>query len=591
MFRSVIFISLFLLLSSLISHAQSVQLSLWRIDSTNSAPTVILPYKYNKEQDLVQEVQNILPNLQAQGYLSASIDSIAISENRYQVFYFQGPQYRWAKLSLDSISRALLIATNSSEQQFVNKPLNPKAIARLCEKLLQHCEENGYPFARLWLDNVRELAPDRIEAILKVDLAERRIIDSIIINGDLNISSAFIHRYIDIAKGSVYNEKKLKAITQRIRELPFLQEQNPWAIQFRPGDTRLNFDLKDKKANQLNALLGLMPNNLQANKLLVTADVQLALQNFLGQGESISASFQNLQVKSPRIKTDVVIPYLLKSPIGTEVHFDFFSNNLQFRKISLQTGFRYQVSTTDLLRIFYQLLGTRILEIDTAGILATRQLPANIDARSSGVGLEWHSQHTDYRLSPRRGWQARLGLTAFQRKVMENNTISSLSDGSGFNFQSLYDTLSKIAYQYHFSADVAGYIPLGKNLCIKLAYSGAYISAPRVFQNELFQIGGFKMLRGFDEQSIFANQYHIALVELRLRFSQNSFAYLFSDNGWVETKFNNYNRSGWLNGFGLGATLETKTGLFSIALAFGRSEQIPLRFRESKISFGYIALF
>jgi hemolysin activation/secretion protein len=99
------------------------------------------------------------------------------------------------------------------------------------------------------------------------------------------------------------------------------------------------------------------------------------------------------------------------------------------------------------------------------------------------------------------------------------------------------------------------------------------------------------MLRGFDEQSIFANQYHIALVELRLRFSQNSFAYLFSDNGWVETKFKNYNRAAWHNGFGLGTTLETKTGLFSIAVAFGRSEQIPLRFRESKISFGYIALF
>ena len=114
MFRSVIFLSLFLLLSSLISHAQSVQLSLCRIDSANSAPAVLLPNKFNKEQDLVQEVQSILPNLQVQGYLSASIDRIAISENRYQVFYFQGPQYRWAKLSLDSISQALLIATNSS---------------------------------------------------------------------------------------------------------------------------------------------------------------------------------------------------------------------------------------------------------------------------------------------------------------------------------------------------------------------------------------------------------------------------------------------------------------------------------------------
>lgn len=591
MFRSVIFIGLFLLLDSLSGYAQSVQLSLWRIDSTNSAPPILLPNKYNKDQDLVQEVQNIMPNLQEQGYLSASIDSIAIADGTYQVFYFQGPQFKWAKLAFDSVARALLIATNSSEQQFVNKALNPKALARLSEKLLQSCEENGYPFARLWLDNVHEVAPEKMEAILKVDLAEKRYIDSIIINGDINISSAFIHRYLDIAKGSVYNEKKLKAITQRIRELPFLQEANPWAIHFRPGDTRLNLYLKEKKANQLNAILGLMPNNLQANKLLITADVQLALQNFLGQGESISASFQNLQVKSPRIKADVVVPYLLKSPIGTEVHFDFFSNNLQFRKISLQTGLRYQVSTTDLLRLYYQLVGTRILEIDTASILATKQLPANIDARSSGIGLEWQSQHTDYRLNPRKGWQARLGLTAFQRKIIENNTISSLSDASGFKYKSLYDTLTKTAYQYHLSADLAGYIPLGKNLCIKLGYLGAYIAAPRVFQNELFQIGGFKMLRGFDEQSIFANQYHIALIELRLRFSQNSFAYLFSDNGWVETKFNNYNRSGWHNGFGLGTTLETKTGLFSIALAFGRSEQIPLRFRESKISFGYIALF
>lgn len=591
MFRSVFFIGLFLLLGSLQGYAQSVQLLLYRTDSAQATAPLALPSKYNNDQELVLQLKKIVPSLQEQGYLSASIDSIAIVGAVYHIFYFQGAQYKWAKLSFDSLAKGFLINANISEQQFANKPLNPKSIARLSEKLLQNCEENGFPFARLWLDNVREVAPEKIEAVLKIDRAELRKIDSIIINGDINISSAFIHRYLDIAKGSVYNEKKLKAITQRIRELPFLQEANPWAINFRPGDTRLNLYLKEKKANQLNAILGLMPNNLQANKLLITADVQLALQNFLGQGESISASFQNLQVKSPRIKLDVVVPYLFKSPLGAELHFDLFTNYLQFRKVSLQTGFRYQLSTTDLLRLYYQVLGTRILEIDTASILATKQLPANIDARSSGVGFELQSQHTDYRLNPRKGWQARIGVTAFQRKIIENNTISSLSDGSGFDYKSLYDTITKTSYQYHFVADIAGYIPLGKSLSIKLAYLGGYIAAPRVFQNELYQIGGFKLLRGFDEQSIFANQYHIAVAELRLRFSQNSYAYLFSDNGWVETKFNNYNRSGWHNGFGLGTTLETKTGLFSIALAFGRSEQIPLRFRESKISFGYIALF
>ncbi len=124
-----------------------------------------------------------------------------------------------------------------------------------------------------------------------------------------------------------------------------------------------------------------------------------------------------------------------------------------------------------------------------------------------------------------------------------------------------------------------------------MGYVGGYIAAPRVFQNELFQIGGFRLLRGFDEQSIFANQYHIAVAELRIKFTQNSYAYLFSDNGWVQTKFNAYNRESFYNGFGVGTTLETKTGLFSIALALGRSDFIPLRFRESKLSFGYIALF
>jgi outer membrane protein assembly factor BamA len=578
-----------LLFVNLLTRAQILQLH--QTDSTLIVDPIKTASKFPNEQELVKALHKLVPSLQEQGFLSASIDSIGINNDHYDAYYYLGQQYKWANLFLDSIPNGFLASANINFPQLNNKALNPKLLSQLSEKILQHCEENGYPFARVWLSNITEITPQKINAHLRLERAEFRKIDSIIIQGDLNISSAFVHRYLDIAKGSIYNEKKLKIISQRLRDLPFLQESSPWLITFRPIDTRLNLFLKEKKANQLNAILGLMPNNRQSNKLLLTADVQFALQNFLGYGESISASYQNLQEKSPRIKADVIVPYLLHSPIGAETHLDLFSSNLQFRKISLQTGIRYQISTTDLLKLFYQTISNRIIGIDTPSIIASRQLPANIDAKSNGIGLEIQSNHTDYRLNPKKGWQARIGLTALQRKVLKNNAIVNLNDGTGFDFNSLYDTLTKSSIQYHFSVELADYISIGNSVTLKLGYNAGYIAAPKIFQNELYQIGGFKLLRGFDEQSIFANQYHISITEFRLRFSQNSYAYLFSDIGWVETKFNNYDRAGWHNGFGLGTTLETKTGQFAIALAFGRSDQIPLRFRESKLTFGYIALF
>jgi outer membrane protein assembly factor BamA len=291
------------------------------------------------------------------------------------------------------------------------------------------------------------------------------------------------------------------------------------------------------------------------------------------------------------MKADIIAPYLLKSPIGGELHFDYFLNNLQFRKVSLQSGIRYYFNSNDFIKIFYQTQSNRIINIDTASIIASKQLPINIDNKSNGVGFEWQSNHTDYRLNPHKGWQSKMGATALQRKVLPNDGVTGIKDASGFDFSKLYDTLQKQTFQYFLNTELAAYLPLGRSVTLKFGYNGALIVAPRLFQNELFQIGGFKALRGFDEQSIFANQYHIFTTELRLILSQNSYAYLFSDNAWVQTKFNTYDRSGMYNGFGLGTTLETKTGLFSIALAFGRSDFIPLRFRESKISFGYVALF
>jgi outer membrane protein assembly factor BamA len=109
--------------------------------------------------------------------------------------------------------------------------------------------------------------------------------------------------------------------------------------------------------------------------------------------------------------------------------------------------------------------------------------------------------------------------------------------------------------------------------------------------NELYQIGGIKTLRGFDEESLFASGYAIGTVEYRFLLSRVSYLFGFVDGAYVERKSNLDQNGKFYGGAGLGISLETKTGLFSLAYAAGKRPDVPINFREAKIHFGFITLF
>jgi hemolysin activation/secretion protein len=134
-------------------------------------------------------------------------------------------------------------------------------------------------------------------------------------------------------------------------------------------------------------------------------------------------------------------------------------------------------------------------------------------------------------------------------------------------------------------------VALAKRMLLKNAWAGGWISGERLFRNELFQVGGFRLLRGFDEGSLFVNHYHILTEELRFILGRASSVYVFSDNAWLQSRINGFSNEGIYNGFGLGAQLDTKTGQFTIAYGLGRGPQNPIQFRQSRIHIGYVAYF
>ena len=138
----------------------------------------------------------------------------------------------------------------------------------------------------------------------------------------------------------------------------------------------------------------------------------------------------------------------------------------------------------------------------------------------------------------------------------------------------------------------AHYFPLRKQTAFKTAINAGIYNSQSIFRNELFQIGGYRLLRGFDEESIYATAYGVATAEYRIRVSLNSYFFGFADGGMVKNKYQNVNLNNTFISAGLGMALETKLGLLNISYAIGKRDDIKFNIREaSKIHFGYVNYF
>lgn len=577
----------------LVSKAQSYQVRLHGVDiSDEYLGEIIKPLpEFNNSSLAYAAIRDLIPDLQERGYLAASVDTVLVNPQVYEAYIYLGKSYHWASLSLAALPSRLLIGAGITPQQFENRPLSPKGLSRFTERVLSWYENNGFPFARIWLDIIEIEKNGGIKGIVAVDPGELRLLDSLIVTGDVNLSKNYLLRYLDIAEGKPYSEVKLRSISARLRELAFLREEAPWSVQFKQSQSKLMLRLKERPANNANAIIGLLPNSQQTGKFLLTVDAQLALQNILGFGESLSANFQKLQYKSATFLADGSWPYLLGSPIGMDVHFELYRKDSTFSRTDFQLGGRYHLTAREYIRLFYEIKNNHLGSVDTGYIIANKRLPDNADVSAMGGGAEVVANRTDYRLNPRKGWQVKVSGNALLRKVKRSDLVTGLRDGSGFDYATLYDSLENNAYQYHLNGEASYYFPLGNKATLKLGYAGGWVSGERLFQNELYQIGGFRLLRGFDEQSLFANQYHVLTLEARLLLSRTSNVYLFSDNGWLQSRFATTNTQGLYNGFGIGATLDTKNGIFTISYALGRSDFNALKIRQSKIHFGYVTYF
>lgn len=540
---------------------------------------------YKDSLSALNALQAAVAKLRKEAWLEASVDSFTYRSDTLKAWVYSGPRYEWVSLRNGGIPDEFLSKSGFREKLFKGKTFNFQELAKIEEQLLKTAENNGYPFAAVYLDSIF-IAEGKVQACLMLDKGEAVFWDSLQVSGDVKISNTYLSNYLGIKKGEPYSRKTLLKSKDRLRDLPFLREKQNVQVTFTGQQADLRFFLEKKKASRFDFLLGLLPDNTRPErKLILTGTFNTELLNAFGRGERLMLAFERLRPQTQKLDLAFSYPYLLDLPFGVEASFHQFKLDSSYTDITGNIGVQYLLQGGNYLKTFWNSTASNLIEVDTAS-LAAGKAPDQLDVTKTDFGLELLLQRLDYRYNPRKGFSILLRGSAGNRRIRRNQAILNISE-------SFYDTLPERSFRFVAEGHLQAFLPLSQRSTLMSGLKGAWlISEDPIYRNEQYRIGGSRQLRGFDEESIFATAYAIFTLEYRLLTGQNSYFYTFADGAWLkDSRAGQPTRYDRPLGFGAGMTFETSAGIFSLGLAFGKRKNAPADFQNPKVHFGYVSLF
>lgn len=538
------------------------------------------PAKAKDSLTIVKILKEPINKLRQASYLTASVDRIRIIKDTAHILISIGNAYNWSRLEKGNVSDEALSKSNFAERLYFNKPFNNKESVKLLTNLVNYYENNGYPFCEIKLDDPK-IKEDEISAKLDVIKGPLYLVDSIIVRGNTTIGEQYLYNYLEISPGDVYNSSLLNEVGNRLNEIPFIEQTKPFEVQFFEDKSKLILHIDKKSASRFDGILGLLTDE-ETGKIEFTGNLELNLKNAIGKGESFDLEWRKLIGATQNLNIHLNLPFLFKTPFGLDAKFALYKRDTLFLDIQNKIGVQYILRGYDNIELYLQRNSSRRLGDDFNTTIS--ELPPFADYNSLLYGISYYKENLNYRFNPRKGFQLLGDLSVGTKKI---TAIQQLIETN----PSVYEGIPLNSTLFNGKIDASIYLPIGKRSTFKIRSQTAGIYNDALFENELMRIGGIKTLRGFDEESIFANIFTIGTAEYRFILERNSSIFLFTDIAYYEKELETEKITDMPLGFGAGINFQTGAGIFSINYAIGKQFDNPIDFRAAKIHFGFVNFF
>lgn len=519
------------------------------------------------KEEVIQYLQKTRSKHIKQGYVLASVDSIAYIDQIAVVYYYRGEKFEKLSISYDEEDAFIISKVPRINERMITKlPFKPTLVEQLLKGLNDYLNDNGYPFSKVFL-TVDVIEPGISNAHLNIEKGPAVKIKSIFIKGESKVHDKFISNAIAIKVGDDYNAELLRNISNKISQIQFIKEIRPYEMLFTPEGADLYLYLESVPVSLINGIVGLQPDPV-TEKTVVTGDVRLKLLNILKRGEELDINWKSLQPKTQELDLSFSFPFLFNTPFGIDTKFDLYKQDSTFLSTNVNLGIRYFLTGGSYIKVFYQANNSNLLS--GASAIPNSNL-SSLSNNSYGIGL--YRNNVDFLPNPSKGFRLSMDISAGRRKSRPTQ-----------------DDTTTISTTFKGNLNMEIFFPLARRHVLRLANSTRSYYAPNIYQNEVFRFGGLTSQRGFNEELLFATTLTTFTVEYRFLVDRTSHAFAFFDQSFYENNSREY-VSDEPYGFGVGFSFGTNLGIFSISYALGKQFNNPIELRDGKVHFGYVTYF
>ena len=509
---------------------------------------------FDSYEHLIKSIDDSILSLVDRGFMYSKVERLKKRDSfNYEVTIESGSKIKFIKFSnIEGLSENF--------KEYIYNLLDSKGrieferSKKFLNNLSLFMSANGYPFSKINIVNFIQLDSNLISADLYIELGQKRKIDKIVIKGYKNFPKKFFKYFLDINKNADLDLENIRKKSAKIDNLLFVKKTKDPEVLFTDDSTIVYFYLKKTKKNSFDGFLGFNSDE-NTNKLDLQGNLNLNIINAFNSGEEINIRYVSENSEDKLFYSNLEIPYLLSSPISIGLSLNISKKDSTFSTNSTGVNLYSDFKKTKFGLGYEKINSSAYIQNDNTQDFDLRKLNFFISRSKIDYSNILYQKKLEFFYNYSFGEKTQNIVTPHSThkfKLLKKFNLSErLLNISSFNYNKMYS----------------------ENFVI----------------NELFRFGGISSIRGFQEGSIYANEYFVTNFDLIFLLNKNTA--IFSLFDFSKYKNINLNSNEKIYSAGLGLKTISNQSNITIFFASGNNWGKKLNIGDAKISISFKTFF
>lgn len=510
--------------------------------------------EYKSYKNLILSVDDSINSLKERGYINASVKRfVKIDSLNYRIELNKGLKLKYVEITnIENLEDGIqsIIKKNSK-----NGLIKFEKLEELVDFSVKYFSNKGYPFANLKLDKLGKVDSLTLKSELLIDLGSKREITKVVVKGYENFPKKFIKNLLGLKSGSELKIDEIRNQMSLINRTNFARSVKDPEILFTDDSTEVFLYLKKVKKNTFDGFIGFTTNE-ENGKLEIQGYAKINLINTFNQGEEIKIDFLSEDSQDRFLNSQLRLPFIFNSPL------------------SLNTGLKL---------------------IQKDSIYNSRDFFVDIDLLKKqfrgGLGYEKTESVNEIPFQ---------NVEAFKKNIINLFIGYELLDPddlfefykfrfflkAGIGEKNQMDEKNKVG---KFKIEVTKKFEISEKFKINSRFLSEKLDSQNLVTNELLRFGGIESIRGFDQNSIFTNNYKLLNTSVNFYLNDTIYIYTLFDVANYQNTILSIDE--FIYSGGLGFSSRTKNGLISVNYAKGTTWGNSFNLKNAKLSVSFVTFF